>query len=700
MLVRRVELIVAVFWALFLSAGDGSTQESGRKCWIKSIVGDVKIQRNKSPKWIEARPNMPVKENDAVRTFVESEAVIQTSEGSVITLKENTTLELSAFSEAAGGATSTGVRMLNGDLVANVKKLMGQKSKFEFETPTAVAAIRGTKLGINVDNEKTDIKVYEGKVFVKPKGGSRETELKENEMTSIKKGQKDVIVEDLKKKDEETRGVHEEDTTKEEIRDTVREEDTTASADTVKTPEVAIELKISSPENGQVIKPGAQIVVMGKVSPAGAAVKVQGIGVSVSSSGDFKYVIARGPLDEGQHSIDIEASYKDDSKTATRYVVVKAVQAELKLVINEPVNGLVITKPLIRVSGIVTPGAEVVISGMSVPVASNGTFSKDIPIPDEEGQIAVEIEATYNQQTKSETRTVTYKAPEEEIVILVQLPVDNQVVCDKRLAVKGMVRPVSMTEITINGATVPVRSGLFSDFVIIADDQGDQEIEFEVTKDARSKTVKKIVKFDPGGQFCNKDVPTIQPGYLPPFSKIQRLAFIVYDKTLQDEITLFTETDGMKEQFTGAPGTSFYLELEEGVHTYTVYAKDLAGNLSAKVGGIVKYLVREPMIRLQNPSGAYHLLHIPPSNPGGTFRPEFTVEFTVENLPDDNPKLLKEIRVVNKTSGDSESMKNFTTYIDFDFDIELKLKTRNMITIEVRDVNDRIMTKDIVIEVR
>ena len=157
--------------------------------------------------------------------------------------------------------------------------------------------------------------------------------------------------------------------------------------------------------------------------------------------------------------------------------------------------------------------------------------------------------------------------------------------------------------------------------------------------------------------------------------------------------------DGSKESVTGAPGSRFYLDLEEGIHKYEVYAEDLCGNMSQKIVCTIKQLIKEPLIRMSKPSGPYHLLHIPPGNPDGDFRPEFTIEFSVENLPDDDPKLLKEIKVINRTSGDVKSLYNFTNDIDFDFDIELK-RGRNQIIIEVRDVNDRIITKEITIEVK
>ncbi len=685
---------VSLLFIIVLITVISSLAQGGRKCWIKSMVGDVKIQRSKSPKWIKARVNMPLREKDAIRTFVESEAVIQTSEGNTIFLKENTTLELSAFSKDAKGAKKTGIKILTGNLMANVKKLTQKKSKFEFETPTAVAAIRGTKVGFDVDKDKTDIRVYEGRVYVTPKGSRKGSELKSDEMTTIVKGQKDVVIKKLEEKEEEkTRSAG--DTTK--VDTTKETTDTTSSVDT--TTGGKIVLKVISPENGQVIRPGAQVIVSGKVSPASAEVKVKGNVVQVSSTGDFKHIIPKAPMDEGQYNVTVEAAYKGESKTVTRYFIVKDVPVELQLVVNEPANGQVISKPIIRVSGTVTPGAVITVSGMSVPVSSSGSFSKDIPIPDEEGEVDIEIEATLKGKTKTETRTVVYKAPEEDIVIVVQMPMDKQVICDRQVQVKGSVKPASVEEISVNGSGVPVRSGLFSDYIMLPEDQGEQEIEFEVTKGSNSRIMRRIIRFEPASKACNKDIPTIQPTYLPANTKFTKLAFTVFDKTLFDEITFYTLVDGSKESVTGPPGSRFYLELEEGIHKYEVYAEDICGNMSQKVVGTIKQLIKEPLIRLSKPSGPYHLLHIPPGNPDGDFRPEFTVEFSVENLPDDDPKLLKEVRVTNRTSGDVESLKNFSNDIDFDFDMELK-RGRNQIIIEVRDVNDRIITKDITIEVK
>ncbi len=662
--------------------------QSGQRCFIKSMIGDVKVQRSKSPKWIKARPNMPLKVNDAVRTFVESEAVIQFPDGGNISLKENTTLELSALSKEKSGAKKTGLKILSGDLMANVKKLTHKGSKFEFETPTAVAAIRGTRVGFNVKKEKTDIKVYEGRVYVVPKGARKGAELKSNEMTTVVKGQKKVTVKVMQAAENEETSSG----------DTTRQTDDTTSSVTDTTEDVKLTIKILSPENGQVFLPDAQVAVAGKVIPSDAVVRVRGNTVPVKPNGEFKVVI-QGPREPGQYNVEIEASYKAQSTAATRFFIIKEMPTDLVLTVNEPNNNQVFNKPLIKVSGFVTPGAELTINGMAVVVPPNGNFSKEVPIPDEEGEIVLEIEASLKEKTKMETRTVMYKIAEGDVVISVQMPLDKQLVCDNRLQVRGVVQPATINEISVSGTAIPVRNGSFADMIQLPDEPGMHEVEFEVVMGSVTKSVRRMVNFDPVSEKCNTEIPIIQPSSLPLNTKTGRIAFTVYDKTPNDEITFYTSREGSKDSETGAPGARFFLELEEGKHKYEVWAEDLAGNKSQKVVGEVSYLVKDIMIRLNNPSGTYKLLHIPPSNPEGSFRPEFTVEFSVENLPDDDPTLLRKVQVLNRATGELKYTSNFTNDIDFDFDIELK-RGRNTIEILVRDINDRDIRKEVVIEVR
>lgn len=771
-----LKIVVIFFLFLFTLYSLSIAQEQVRKCWLRTIVGDVKVQRAKSTRWVDARPNMPLRPNDAIRTFVESKVVIETSEGSVIELNENVTLELSAFYQSQNGAQKTSVTILTGEIIANVKKLVHTKSKFEFETPTAVAAIRGTKVGFNVNNNKTDIRVYEGMVYVTPKGSKKGAELQSNQMTSVEKGQKTLVVKKFEAGTEGSGGKEipdsvisvpdtlqgenvppdsvethsdtldsaqttgsdsseqtlSEDTTESLANDTVSsfETDTTqpSSKDSLLSPVddslgdseaesddeqnsfsipvdslqsqtgARLSLLVISPENDISVMPGSPLIISGTVSPADAVVTVDGALLKVSANGQFSTSFI-SPAQTGQHSISIEAVSNNESKSITRTIVVKELQKELTLTLNSPQNGAIVSKPLIRISGTVTPGASVSVSGMPINVSSNGTFFRDIPIPNEEGEIILEIEATLGQATVSESRSVIFQVPEEEISIELTTPVDNETVCEPMVFVTASIQPAH-AEVFVNGKASPLRSGLLRELVVLSNQQGEQEIEIEVVTKSKSKRMVRKIVYNPVDRKCNTAPPMLQPAALPFSSQTGKVLFTVYDKTPFDEITFHTTTDGVHDFETGAPGSRFYLALEEGMHSYTVYAEDLNGNRSATISGAVAYFIKEAAIRIKEPSTPYSVLYIPPSSPNSTFRPRYTIAFSVENIPDDNTSaLLKEIKIINTATSESKFLKQFSNETDFEFDM-LLVRGINTIVIEVRDINERVFTNSCSIDVK
>jgi hypothetical protein len=172
----------------------------------------------------------------------------------------------------------------------------------------------------------------------------------------------------------------------------------------------------------------------------------------------------------------------------------------------------------------------------------------------------------------------------------------------------------------------------------------------------------------------------------------------VYDRTPGDEVVFYREIDGSRDSEQGSANGSFHLDLEEGIHSYKVYAEDLGGNRSAVLAGEVKFLARTPVIRMRRPVGTSTVLHLPPRSPASLSGPVYTVSFSVENLPEDNPALLREVVVMNSATGRSRAQRGITD-IEFEFDIELT-RGANPMLIEVRDVNDRVVRQNFTIEIR
>jgi hypothetical protein len=163
-------VVVALLGLLALSA---MGQDGQQRVVVKQVVGKVEVRAGGSGSWRAARNAMPLRMGWDVRTFVESTVDVEFENGTVLKISENSVITLSKLMQG-GGVENSSVNVATGKVLANVKKLTSAKSTFEFETPTAVASIRGTRLDIAVDNNGDAIRVHEGLVMVRRRGGGGE----------------------------------------------------------------------------------------------------------------------------------------------------------------------------------------------------------------------------------------------------------------------------------------------------------------------------------------------------------------------------------------------------------------------------------------------------------------------------------------------------------------------------------------------
>jgi hypothetical protein len=690
---------VPVLLVVCIILGAGSIQEtfsaSSRKCTIRHIVGSVKIRRGKSVKWSAARLKMPLKEKDAIRTFMESEAELMTSEGTVIKVGENTTLEMSMLKGNEKEQT-TSVKIMSGAVLANVKKLITTKSTFEFETPTATAAIRGTVVGLEVNKTRTRIKVYEGRVVVTPRGSKNSVELQQNQMGTVKKGVEKVAVEKFSETTPVLLSGTAQDTA---VKDSVV--DSTATGGTVDSAAVdtsdqsstdpqdsvssSLVLQVNAPAEGSSFAPSAAITVNGNISQASASISVNGKSAKVSSDGKFKTVIS-APEQSGNMEITVSADLNGTSKTVVRTVRIK--NENLMFTISSPADHQEFSKPLIPVSGTVTSGARVTVLSMDIKVTSNGTFSGQVPIANESGELILECEATLDGMSKNITRTIVYK-PEYRFIL--SSPQERQTISTTALMIKGEVVPVN-AEVTVLGKPLSVSStGQFSGYITLPDEEGEIVLDFEITADGLSRTETRTVIY-------KKPPDTYRPQLAASIVK-SCWNVTVFDRTEDEEITLWYEIDGSKEFKSLNPNESFCIPFENGIHSYRVYAQDKANNLSA-----TEVLANHPflanatwIIQMRKPAGNI-ALDIPPASPAGETS-HFPLEFTIENLPDDDMQLIREIRVINKTNGRQITLKTFTDNF-IETDIELVRQQSNLIQIDVHDINNIIKSHAVTINVR
>lgn len=134
---------------------------------VKRIVNNVKIKNSSNSQIEIAKVGISLSDGGQVITSAKSLAtIVLTKDKSLLTVRENSILNIYQRKEGKGFNTSTNIE--KGELTFKVEKQKAEDA-FEFITPSAVASIRGTSGVINVDSNETNILLEEGELFVQSK---------------------------------------------------------------------------------------------------------------------------------------------------------------------------------------------------------------------------------------------------------------------------------------------------------------------------------------------------------------------------------------------------------------------------------------------------------------------------------------------------------------------------------------------------
>jgi len=123
---------------------------------------DVSTAENK---WSRAKPNQPVFEGNVIRTQVKSRCEITLTGGGKIRIGEQSELELNE-ADVKPMSKSFNANLRKGNIWVSAKAAFGEKKNIAVRTPTAVAAIRGTKFRAKAGDDESSVLVYDGKVDV------------------------------------------------------------------------------------------------------------------------------------------------------------------------------------------------------------------------------------------------------------------------------------------------------------------------------------------------------------------------------------------------------------------------------------------------------------------------------------------------------------------------------------------------------
>jgi hypothetical protein len=124
---------------------------------VLSIVGgDVLIMKPGETEWIRGEAGITLDIDCKIKTATNGQATLTFFEGSVIELDGDTEIGLAEL--GMSGTTNTiKLKQTLGKTMSRVKKLADPASRYEIETPAAVAAVRGTTMYVSVSNNGTTV---------------------------------------------------------------------------------------------------------------------------------------------------------------------------------------------------------------------------------------------------------------------------------------------------------------------------------------------------------------------------------------------------------------------------------------------------------------------------------------------------------------------------------------------------------------
>lgn len=122
---------------------------------VIAVVGEVTVSRKGAQEQRELRVGDTLSQEDTVQSL-NGRAMIEFADESRLLLKANSTIRMSTlqFYEPTQ-LVNTRVELIKGRVRAQVEKVTNARSRYEIETPAAVAAVRGTefRVGSDLDSE-------------------------------------------------------------------------------------------------------------------------------------------------------------------------------------------------------------------------------------------------------------------------------------------------------------------------------------------------------------------------------------------------------------------------------------------------------------------------------------------------------------------------------------------------------------------
>jgi hypothetical protein len=148
-------------------------QQQPEPARVTSVSGQVMLLSGRDSSKLPLTSGSLVRVGDEIISYAGSTSV-ELADGSIVRLSPNSRLAFNRLTRfGKSGMVDTRLRLNDGELETQVEPFVEDGSRFEIETPSAVAAVRGTMFSLQTDASGTDLRVTEGRVAFGPRGRTR-----------------------------------------------------------------------------------------------------------------------------------------------------------------------------------------------------------------------------------------------------------------------------------------------------------------------------------------------------------------------------------------------------------------------------------------------------------------------------------------------------------------------------------------------
>ena len=138
-----------------------------RLAQAETVTGKVLVQHSGKGDFTPLSAGEFIKTDDVVKTGADGKAEFKWADGTRLNILPDSDLVVrKANYNMAKKSDESQFRLNNGTIFVRIMKSLAPQSKFEVETPTAVAAVRGTIFMVRVQNGRTQVAVHKGSVKV------------------------------------------------------------------------------------------------------------------------------------------------------------------------------------------------------------------------------------------------------------------------------------------------------------------------------------------------------------------------------------------------------------------------------------------------------------------------------------------------------------------------------------------------------